>query len=596
ASEKQSNVTEKNASAEEKNQNQATKMPDLAAMKKPSFSKEEKNRARAIVEIDRTINNVVKYKEALLQSPELELQVLFNALQGGYVAPSSGGDPIANTKALPTGHNLYSINAEMTPSEVAWDRGVALAQNIIETYLKKHGEYPKKIAYTFWSSEFIETEGVSIAQALYMLGVEPLRDSFGRITDLRLIPSSELKRPRIDVVIQTSGQFRDLAASRLFLLTKAIEMAASATDEGFENQVSKGSESIEKALVEKGISPKEARELAKQRIFGGLGGGYSTGTKELMLASDKWETQNDIAEVYINNMGAVYGVEKEWGDHRAALFEASLQNTDVLIQPRQNNTWGALSLDHVFEFMGGMNTAIKKVTGKDPDAYLADYRNHNRMRMQELKEALGVEARATIFNPKYIKDMLKGGKSSAAGITELATNAFGWEATRSEVIDDEFWNQLHDLYILDKENLGIQAFYERENPAAMQEITAVMLETARKGFWKASEEQLNTLRNRYVDLVERFGLEASGFAGGNAKLQEHIAQSLPENQRTAYQNQIQKAKSGSTSVETKDGKVLRKEETSGAKEKVNLNGLWIGVGVLVAFVGLIIFIRKRRKK
>lgn len=44
-----------------------------------------------------------------------------------------------------------------------------------------------------------------------------------RVTDLRLIPSAELGRPRIDVVVQTSGQLRDVAASRLELLTKAVK-------------------------------------------------------------------------------------------------------------------------------------------------------------------------------------------------------------------------------------------------------------------------------------------------------------------------------------------------------------------------------------
>ena len=44
--------------------------------------------------------------------------------------------------------------------------------------------------------------------------------------------------------------------------------------------------------------------------------------------------------------------------------------------------------------MGGMNAAIKDVTGKNPDAYIADYRNHKNMRMQELKESIGVEAQA----------------------------------------------------------------------------------------------------------------------------------------------------------------------------------------------------------
>ena len=48
---------------------------------------------------------------------------------------------------------------------------------------------------------------------------------------------------------------------------------------------------------------------------------------------------------------------------------------------------GALSLDHVYEFMGGMNLAVRNVTGKDPDAYLSDYRNRNNARMQEVAEA-----------------------------------------------------------------------------------------------------------------------------------------------------------------------------------------------------------------
>lgn len=79
-----------------------------------------------------------------------------------------------------------------------------------------------------------------------------------------------------------------------------------------------------------------------------------------------------------------------------------------MVQPRQSNTWGALSLDHVYEFMGGMNLAVKNVTGKDPDAYLSDYRNRNNVRMQEVKEAIGVESRTTILNPNYIKNKMKG--------------------------------------------------------------------------------------------------------------------------------------------------------------------------------------------
>ena len=189
-----------------------------AAMKgKPTYTKAEINLAQAVLEVERTILNVHRYKAALLQSPEQEIRSLLNALDGGYTAPSPGGDPIANPNTLPTGRNLFAINAEATPSESAWEKGKKLAENTIEMYRKRHNDsIPRKVSYTLWSGEFIETEGATVAQVLYMLGVEPIRDAFGRVTDLRLIPSEELGRPRIDVVVQTSGQLRDIAASRLF--------------------------------------------------------------------------------------------------------------------------------------------------------------------------------------------------------------------------------------------------------------------------------------------------------------------------------------------------------------------------------------------
>ena len=554
--------------------------------------------ARAIVEVERTIQNVLLYKKGLEESPRKEEEAFFNALNGGYTPPSSGGDAVANPKGVPTGHNLYGVNAESTPSKLAWDRGVNMAQNTLSEYQKKHGEYPKKIAYTFWSSEFIETEGVSIAQALYMLGVEPVWDTFGRVGDVRIIPSEELGRPRIDVVIQTSGQFRDLAASRLFLLTKAIEMVSALPEEHYANEVSAGTVDIEKELVKAGVPPKEARELSTQRIFGGLQGRYDTGIKEMINAGDKWDTQKEIAEVYMHNMGAFYGSKEQWSKFQEGMFRAAIKNADVLIQPRQNNTWGALSLDHVYEFMGGMNAAIKEVTGKDPDAYLADYRNHKNMHLQDLKEAVGVEARSTILNPKYIKEMMKGKASSAGQIAEIVTNMHGWEATRPELIDDAMWNEVYDTYIEDKQHLGITDFIKKENVAALQEVSAVMLEATRKGMWKASAEQISNLANLHTQLTEQFGVSSSHFSSENKKLQAYISQKASAENAKAYEQQLANSqKASGETVDTKNAKVLQKEEQNPAQEskKVSFNAVWIGAAVLLAFVGLIIFIRRRRR-
>ena len=554
----------------------------------------------AVTELERAILNVITYRDALQNSPRLELDATINALNGGFTAPSSGGDAVANPQAVPTGRNLYSVRAESTPSQRAWSQGVQLAQATLKAYKEQHGKYPTKVSYTFWSSEFVETEGVTIAQVLYMLGVEPVRSQFGSVEDVRLIPTSELGRPRIDVVIQTSGQFRDLAASRLALITKAVELVASLGKEDQENYVAAGSVATEKELVEQGLSPKEARELANVRIFGGVNGMYGTGIQEMVTAGDKWEQEKEIADVYLNNMGAAYtGKQEEWGRFVKPLFRAALKNTDVVVQPRQNNTWGALSLDHVYEFMGGLTLSVRNVTGKDPDTYLADYRNHSNMRMQDLKEAIGVESRATVLNPEYVKEVLAGGANSVANITEVVTNTYGWNVMKPEVIDKELWDQLYDMYIRDVNNLGVASAFEGKSPAALEEITAVMLETARKGMWKASPEQLSTLAQRHSELVAKYGPSGGGMSADNKKLRAFISQQLSPEAAKQYQSQMKQMDEGSSAdAPSQNGMVMKKEtvaDQAGAVTR-SFNGLWIVAGVAVLFICLLVLLRIKRRR
>ena len=566
------------------------------------YSKEEIELALAIAEVERTIKNVGNYKNALLASPEEELSSLMNALKGGYTAPTPGGDPIANPNALPTGRNMYAINAEATPTESAWEKGIALAKQTIDTYKQRHNDsIPRKVSYTLWSSEFIETGGATIAQVLYMLGVEPVRDAFGRVSDLKLIPSAELGRPRIDVVVQTSGQLRDIAASRLFLINRAVEMAAAAKDDKFENQVAASVVEAERVLTEKGVSPKDAREMASFRVFGGANGMYGTGIQGMVESGDRWESESEIADTYLNNMGAFYGDEKHWEVFQKFAFEAALNSTDVVVQPRQSNTWGALSLDHVYEFMGGMNLAVRNVTGKDPDAYLSDYRNRNNMKMQELKEAVGVESRTTILNPTYIKEKMKGGSSAASEVAQTVTNTYGWNVMKPTAIDKELWDNIYDVYVKDEYKLNVKDFFEKQNPAALQEVTAVMMETARKGYWKASPEQLSNIAKLHTDLVRQFGPSGSGFTGDNAKLQQFIASQVDAQTAANYNKELKQMKQAALDGEaTKGGMVLKKQSSDavqGAQEEQNsLNGGLIAGIVLVAFVVMLLILKKKRKK
>ncbi len=561
-----------------------------------SISYKDLEKAMAINEIETSIKNVNKYKKLLISSPKMEVSSLLNALNGGYTPPSAGGDVIANPNTLPTGRNLFAINAEETPSQQAWEKGVALAKQTLEEYQKNHqGQYPKKVSYTLWSSEFIQTSGATIAQVLYMLGVEPVRDRYGRVEDLKLIEEKELSRPRIDVVVQTSGQLRDLASSRLFLISKAVRMAAEASQEKYPNYVKQGVEASERYLIDKGTSPKKARLMSEYRVFGALQGGYSTGIQSMVEKGDAWENEQDIAQTYINNMGAYYGSEDEWEDFSRDVFAAALTNTDVVVQPRQSNSWGALSLDHVYEFMGGLNLAVRQVTGKDPEAYFSDYRNRNNFKLQDSKEAIMVEARTKLLNPEYIESSFKGGANSMDALAEMVRNTYGWNVMKPQVIDNKMWDEIFEVYVEDKNSLNVSEAFGKENPQAFQELTASMLETARKGYWKASKEQLTQLAKLHTDFVKKYGANSSSFEADNAKLKDFIAQNVDETSAKEYTSSMRDLLTSSSN--SSDAIVMEKATTSqGEIEKKSFNGVIIVFIVIFVFLCVVIIIRKRRGK
>ena len=434
-----------------------------------------------------------RLRSLLLASTQAEMDNMVRALSGGTVAPAPGGDPVMNDNVLPTGRNMFSINPDNTPDPQAWEDGRRLAEQTLDAYRRKHdGQWPRKVSYTFWAGEFIASGGATIAQALWMLGVEPVRDSQGRIGQLRLVPAAALGRPRINVVVQVSGQLRDIADSRLKLITEAIQMASAA--EGDSNFVHEGTLAQERELIERGVSPQQARELATLRVFGPVNNGYSTGMMNFIERSEKWQSADELTDQYLNNMCAAYGDERHWGMMQKELFAAALQQTDVLVQPRQSNTWGPLSLDHVYEFTGGLSMVVRRLTGREPDALMADYRNPRRRRMQGLKEAIDIEARTTILNPNFIRERMKGDGGTAQMFGEVFRNIFGWNVTRPSALDPKLYDDLYRLYVDDAEGLGVRQFLEQKNPAAYQSMTETMLESARKGYWKPSDVQLAQMK------------------------------------------------------------------------------------------------------
>lgn len=579
---------------ESKKTEAAPQKPEMPSM--PTVAPERRVWADAYQHLISTLECIPAKRKALEQSPQLELQAMSRALAGGFTPPSPGGDYLANPEALPTGRNLYAVNAEATPSAAAEKKGKEMAEALLKDYAARHdGALPQKVSFTLWSSSFIESEGATVAEILYLLGCRPVRDPMGRVQNVELIPREELGRPRIDVVVQTSGQLRDIAASRLVLLQRAVEMAA-AVDEG-DNLVAAGAVEAERMLVESGIAPKEARRLSTRRVFGGVNGNYGTGIQGMVESGDKWEERSQIAEVYLNNMGAFYGDNDDWGSYAAPLFKAALAKTDIVVQPRQSNTWGALSLDHVYEFMGGLTLAVEHVTGKEPEGYFNDLRNRHRTRVTELKQSVGVEARTTILNPAYLREQIKEGEGAANALAETIRNTYGWNVMKPSAIDKELWDEIYNTLIEDEHKLGVQEFFQRENPAALQELTAVMLETVRKGMWEATPEQVARLSEVHAASIEQSVAGCSGFVCDNAKLRSFIADKLPEQARDNYKQSIEQVRE----VGEKSGKAaqrLSKEQDQRPPvDKSSRKSTYIIIAVVVLLIlGIVVATARNRKR
>lgn len=455
-----------------------------------------------------------------------ELEGFLTALSGGYVEASTGGDVIVNPAVAPTGRNMGSINLDQTPTVESYRIGVMLSEDILANYRTQNpGQWPRKVACTLWGGEYNRTRGVLLAQCLYLMGLKPKWDSRQIVSEVEVIPSEELGRPRIDIVAQTSGHFRDSGMSRIELLDKAVRLVAELPDEKYPNYIKENSLMSEDQLKRQGIAPADARKYSTARIFGSPNNnGYGTGAQGAIDAAEQTEV-GQLADRYISGMSGVYRNGKIWGVPVEGLLESQLQGTELMIQSRSANTWGPLTLDHVYEF-SGLALAIREKTGTDPGLWFSDMRNPTKPRAMTASQAIREEARASLWNPKYIAGLQKEGAGAAANMVEPMRNLRGWNVVQESSVDPMLWDEMNAVYIEDKHGLEMKNYFENKNPYALQDMTAVMLDVVRKGMWKPDEKVVQNLAKLHVEMVEKHGAGCSADTCSDAKLHAFLGDVL----------------------------------------------------------------------
>ncbi|MBL4899195.1 MAG: cobaltochelatase subunit CobN, partial [Colwellia sp.] len=434
-----------------------------------------------------------------------ETQNLLRALEGKYIKVSHGGDPIRNPEVAPTGRNLIGFNPAKVPSKEAYQAGVSLMEQTIEDYVSKHGRYPEKLAFSLWSLETMRHQGALEAQVLHALGLKPKWNQQGNVIGTEVIEYKDLGRPRIDVTITATGLYRDAFPNVMLWLAKAIDKIAKMKEEN--NFVYRHANALKKELLAKGKSEEDANYLSSIRIFSNETGNYGTGLAGTSLASDTWEDDSKLANLYLKRMGYAFGSdEKRWSENVADsdLYSKVLSGTDAVIFSRSTNLYALMANDDPFQYFGGIGLAVRHLDGKTPEMYVSNLRRKDNVKAQTMEHFLNQEMRSRYFHPRWVQAMQDAGYAGATVMLDRMNNMWGWEVMTPEAVRDDQWQEFFEIYVEDKYDLDMREFFEKNNAHALAQIIERMLEAERKGYWKTDEETIKTMVKTYAELAKEF--------------------------------------------------------------------------------------------
>ena len=468
------------------------------------------------------------------------------ALGGMQVAPhhlaaQAGRDVLRDgAGVLPTGRNIHALDPYRMPSAAAMERGRAAAEAILVAHREQNeGAWPETVAVNLWGLDAIKTKGESVGIALALVGARPVKESTGRVARFELIPLQELGRPRIDVLCNMSGIFRDSFQNVVELLDDCFQRAAAATEEPPELNFPRKHSA---AMAAQGIANPSAR------LFSNPAGDYGSMVNERVGASN-WEDGDELGATWAARNAFSYGRGAERGTARPEVLQALLASTDRVVQEVDSVEYGLTDIQ-----VGGI-LLVQNLPGNSPllglhaqlrarapracllrgrpvtrapssllpaQEYYANTGALRRaaqsakgpggggrrvgcsiveafsreVRPRELEDVLRLEYRSKLLNPKWAEAMAAQGSGGAFEISQRMTAMVGWGAT-VDFKENWAWDQAAATYALDPD---MAARLRRANPQAFSNLVKRMLEAAGHGMWEADEATLEALRAQFAEM------------------------------------------------------------------------------------------------
>ncbi|MGF2036617.1 MAG: magnesium chelatase subunit H [Nostoc sp. CmiVER01] len=418
--------------------------------------------------------------DLLMQSTD-ELTNLLRGLNGEYIPPAPGGDLLRDgAGVLPTGRNIHALDPYRMPSPAAYERGREIGQKIIAQHLDEYGKYPETVAVMLWGLDAIKTKGESLGILLELVGAEPVKEGTGRIVRYELKPLAKVGHPRIDVLGNLSGIFRDSFVNIIELLDDLFQRAADADEPDDQNFIRRH------ALVLKA----QGVENASARLFSNPAGDFGSLVNDRVVDGN-WESGEELGNTWQSRNVFSYGREDK-GQARPEVLNTLLKTSDRIVQEIDSVEYGLTDIQEYYANTGGLKKAAEKQGGKKvTTSFVESFSKDTTPR--NLDNLLRMEYRTKLVNPKWAQAMANQGSGGAFEISQRMTALIGWGGT-ADFTDDWVYDQAADTYALDAE---MAEKLRKVNPEAFRNILGRMLEAHGRGFWEADADKLDKLRQLY---------------------------------------------------------------------------------------------------
>jgi cobaltochelatase CobN len=445
-----------------------------------SLSNEQQHQLKRVRHRILDINNRIEESK--------EISSLLKAYEGEYIrAGPSGLITRGHEEVLPTGRNFYSLDPYRVPTRAAWSVGRRLSEVMISKYKGETGTFPENIAFDWMASDVMTTDGEVMSEILFLIGVEPVWLTNGRVGSFTILPIETLGRPRIDVTVRTSGIIRDNFQNCYELLDEAIQAVAELDENPEDNYLRKH---VLKAVQDNGWNWRDAT----LRLFSGRPGAYGGGIT-LAIAASAWKTEEDLVNIYVSGNSYAYG-KNIAGKKAQDQFISSLSTVSVTFNKVHSDEYDLLSCCCYYGTHGGLTAAARHFSGHEVRPYYGDTREPEHIEVRFLSDEIRRIVRTKLLNPKWIEGMKEHGYKGASDMMKRIHHVYGWEACTQEV-DDWIFDDIAETFVNDSE---MRQFFQENNPFALEEIARRLLEAHQRNLWNADEEILERLKNNYLEI------------------------------------------------------------------------------------------------